>query len=229
MILKKYKNKIYQVVKDSNIDLKIIKKEEATDDYRDYFSLSYDDSMKFSVRNTLDSFFKFEFKYTKFEKNYPETEWLPKGYYAGIELVLEELNNWINTELKDYASEFEELDYWDKAEDNLEYLDYEYIDFEDQKEFTLEEKEQVKVGLNEVQLTINSKLKLDEHQKQLVERRIKYLEEAIERNNKTDWKSIAISTFLGLIMNLGVDTNTGKLIWQIVQSIFSNIPSLPLP
>jgi len=60
-----------------------------------------------------------------------------------------------------------------------------------------------------------------------IDRRIKYLELALNRLSKTDWKGIAFSTIIGLILNLTVDTQTGHAILELFKRIFEGLPRLP--
>lgn len=180
---------------------------------------------KYSIGASKHCYDNLESIYTTFAPGNP-TVAFPRDRYANFEEIKKNFTNWVNNHLKGYIDELNEIDMWNQSSQLVETKTIEKIDFNDNSPFSKEEIIQIKLGLNEAKLVIINNFNLSENQIEIIENRFRYLEEAIDRTNKTDWKGIAISTVIGLVLNLGVDTNTGKAIWELFIKVFSNIPMI---
>ena len=100
------------------------------------------------------------------------------------------------------------------------------IDFDEKGEFTQEEKQQVKLVLNELKTASKVQLELDDTQFKLLSDRLDYLAEAVERSNKFDWKNIAMGSIASAVVALSLDTTKGQLLWKLFVDLLKNIPNL---
>lgn len=228
MLIKKYKNQIYNTLNRKGFNPKDFIIEDINENGYDIGQLRYKrQEMLFQFISSKDSFHYFDVRYKKFDKGLPWTD-LPSGSkFIEFEIVLGIFSMWLDDELSEYINETVTKDLWLIAESNKGSLKLDYIDFDDNSPFTLEEKEQLKLGLNEAKTLLLKEFNFNEHQMKVVEKRLQYLGESIERNTKTDWKGIAVSTIIGLILNLGIDTESGKLVWDLFGKVLDNLPSLP--
>jgi hypothetical protein len=62
--------------------------------------------------------------------------------------------------------------------------------------------------------------KTTKEQRDYVEERLEYLSNAVDRLNRFDWKSLAISTVVGIGINLAVDTQTGPMLMRLLEQAF---------
>ena len=154
---------------------------------------------------------------TRFE---PEQDW------TGIEGILNELQMWLDNNVKAFLRENTEIDLWEEYKNGEKILDISKIDFDDRTTFSLEERSQIKLAINDLKLLIQRKFEIDNNEKASVNRRLDYLIEASERLNKFDWKSLAISTIMSISITLSLDTVRGQQLFEMFKQLFSMIPKL---
>jgi len=59
-----------------------------------------------------------------------------------------------------------------------------------------------------------------------LDEKIEYLNESVNRLNRFDWKGVALSTIIGFVTNLSVDTTTAKHIYDLFQQVFGMASNL---
>ena len=225
MLLKKYKNRLFLLMNELSLDVSDFVKREEEGKFILCHKIS---SFEFSIRFHNDDYHLFDCLMTTFAPGNKVVN-IPNETYCGFDKVEELFQYWIIRDLGAFLAEESEIDMWDQSNNYLKTATIDKIDFDDNSPFDEIEKEQVKLGIGEAKSIVINSFKFSAEQVIIINKRFDYLEKAIDRNNKTDWKSIAISTILGLIMNLGVDTNTGKGIWDLFLKVFQNLPMLPMP
>lgn len=232
MILKKYKNELFNVLIESTIGVDHFDTvDEITENILSqkfsYLKILLRNSrLVFKVIPSSVSFDKFGVNYTRFAPNFPE---------SNVSALIVQIDNfgdvkskfieWLNNDVSRYLSDKNELDLWSN------YLaiqaNFTEIDYREEVTFTLVERQQIKNTLNQFQLSLVQKIKFDSGQLDVINERTAYLIEAVDRLNKTDWKGVAISTMIGLVTALSVDVNTGRLIIDIFKKSFQILPRLP--
>ena len=229
-MLKKYKNELYHLVSRGNFNLSDFSIKEAKENKSSQQQLKYKESkMILTIEESEDSFHNFRIWYTKFEKGYPKVGPSPQKGHTNFASIKNIINSWLNNELKKFILEIEEVDFWSQLSNNKDSFKLEYINFNDSSQFTNDEKEQVKLSLKEAAILIQENILLSKGQFKILEERISYLISTLDRiDKKVDWKTLAIGSFISMILNMGVDTDTGKLIWEILKKVFSNVPALPI-
>jgi hypothetical protein len=63
---------------------------------------------------------------------------------------------------------------------------------------------------------------IDDYDVEIIEKRLLYLSDAVDRLNKTDWYGIAISTLIGISINLSLDTEKGRLLFKLFKQVVEN-------
>ena len=58
-------------------------------------------------------------------------------------------------------------------------------------------------------------------QLRLIQMQLDYLSEAVGRLNRIDWRGLAVSTVITIAIQLSLDTEKGKLLFQLFQQAFS--------
>jgi hypothetical protein len=82
------------------------------------------------------------------------------------------------------------------------------------------------MAINELKLLIHKNMETSEEEQELVNNRLEYLIEAMNRLNKFDWKSVAISTIMSISIALSLDTSKGQMLFDLFKKVFSIIPML---
>jgi hypothetical protein len=94
--------------------------------------------------------------------------------------------------------------------------------------FTENEKEQLKLALNDLKILIIEKFTETQSQIDLVSQNVNYLIEKVESLNKFDWKSVAMSVVVNICTSLMLDPEKARLIWNWFVNLVSSIPRLHL-
>lgn len=63
----------------------------------------------------------------------------------------------------------------------------------------------------------------NDEQLEEINEKLEYISQAVERLIRRDWIGVAISTVIGIGINLGVDTEGGRQLLEFFQEAFSQI------
>jgi hypothetical protein len=58
---------------------------------------------------------------------------------------------------------------------------------------------------------------------ELINARLKYLSDAVDKHNKFDWKGIAINTVIAIIIALSLSPEQGNQLFHLFRQVFSNL------
>lgn len=132
---------------------------------------------------------------------------------------------WLLKHVKEMREELEYPDLWQQLEGNR--LAIQDIDFDQQIPFKTDEKEHLKLGLEEVKALVEEQFALSQNELNRVHKRIDYLIAATDRLNKTDWKGIAISTILSIAFDLSFDSSKHAILMGMFSKIWTVVQTLP--
>jgi hypothetical protein len=105
-------------------------------------------------------------------------------------------------------------------------LGVENISFNETEDFSLEQKTQIKLGFAELKFILARDYANNDNQIKLINDRLDYLIDAVDRLNKTDWKGILISTVIGMITSLTLDRERGAELMNLFINIIHIAPTL---
>lgn len=210
-MLRTKKNKLFDLIKDSEIDISLF---EGTDlentESSDFLISLIDSSLSFKVITSDKSFDYHATIFSKFRAGYPSFRFPGKeGMYSGKwSDVIGKLDAWLKLDVKRYLDEKNALDLWDTLTgrspaivDPLATIDVEY--------FTASEKEEVTLRLELFRSELHEKFADNETLTQDVNRKFDYLISKLDGLNRTDWKSLALGALISLAISLNIDTDTG--------------------
>ena len=63
----------------------------------------------------------------------------------------------------------------------------------------------------------------DREQLAQIDERLSYLDPAVDRLNRFDWKAVALSTLIGMATNLTLDTERGRILWGLFQQAMTAV------
>jgi len=227
-MLKKYKNKLFETVRDSKLQIENFQITEGVNDFGNgTFLLEYlRTPFHFLLRNQKDSFELFDCRYIRFNPSFSETDFVPEqGFYSFDRIHLEFLT-WLKDHLLSYLNEAEEIDMWWQYKNGNKTLNIDSIDFDNKDLFSIDEKAQITLALNDLKLLIENRFQLNEKEMHVVNARLNYLIEAKERLNKFDWKSLLINTIINITAALSLDTHKGQELFLLFKHAFEMIPQL---
>ena len=227
-MLKKYRNEIFNLIKDSkfNID-RFDLSETIKGDFVSTIIKLKGTPLEFIIRQAPDNFKEFDYQYVRFNLNYKISDLTPGwGIFKDFQDVLSVFKDWLYEHINAYIEEENEIDLWTEYKSGNKLLNLEKIDFEDQANFSFDEKEQIKLALNDLKLLIKKNFKISSEEENQVNKRLDYLSDAPERLNKFDWKSLIIPTILNIATALSLNTQQGKELFELFKQVFQVIPKL---
>ena len=223
----KHKNKLFKIIQDSGLGVEHFDINEGETDKVPFLIISYKDSpFQFIIRNSDDNFDLFDCKYTKYGPNYPLSQFEPETGYSDFEFLSGEFLWWLTNVLSPYIEDLNEPDLWEEFKKGNKSFDFNKINFDDKSSFSLDERAQVKLALNELKLLAQKALSTNEKEQEIINARLDYLIDASNRLNKFDWKSLAVSSIISISVALSLDTQKGHLLFELFKKVFSNIPLL---
>ncbi len=100
------------------------------------------------------------------------------------------------------------------------------INFEDKTLFSKDEKIQIKLAINELKFLIIQNFSPNNEEQIIIDNRLDYLIDSVERLNKFDWKSLVLSTIISISISLSLDSEKGRLLFELLRKVFLNIASI---
>lgn len=226
-MLTKYKNQLFDSIKESTFALNQFKYEEFKSDGNYISRINYIDTpFYFYTKNPSNSYKHFQYKYTTFSPGYESTDYIPNNRWVGIDSILRSFRGWLDKDISEYLAENVAIDLWTEFKNTGSSLNLNNIDFDDKDSFTVEEQKQINLALDELKLLIKDNFKTNQEQQSNVNNRLDYLIEGSKRLNKVDWKSIAISTMISISIALTLDAEQGQLLFSLFKKVINALPKL---
>lgn len=169
--------------------------------------------LSFGFIENPNDFHLFLHKYTKFAPKFDETQII--GEYVSIDKVIEIFHTWLNDHVNLAIEEDLEPDLWGDAYRLHDILGNEIIETQDTSDFSEHEIHIIEVALEKFIDLVEEEFHPDEMQSQQIRERLDYLAEATKRSNKFDWQGLVISTLIGIMINLTLDTEKGRLLYEL--------------
>jgi hypothetical protein len=171
----------------------------------------------------------FKVNYTLFNANYPwnwqRTPPAPEGtiYRNPIEDAYARFQEWLANEVKPYIDEMLQPDLWAGIEQQREFVTPTSLTPHDVSFFTDEEKPSLRTSIKQFRLLVCEKFDPTQEQLEIIDERLDYLSEAVDRLNRFDWKSLGLGTVLSIVVALSLDTSKGKLLFDLFKQAFSGM------
>jgi hypothetical protein len=174
----------------------------------------------------------YHLRYTNLWANFAFGPWHEERDYVGkqpgthhffIEDVAFMLEVWINSVVVQYFVEEATEDHWERLKQYQPFISDSTFTQEDLQPFSLEEKVQIRSSLQVFQQLVVENYNPDDDQLEFIEERLDYLSKAVDRLNRFDWKGVAISTVIGIGINLSVDTQTGPKLLKLLEQAFQSV------
>lgn len=221
-MLKKYKNAIFQAVQEYGFEASKIETDEHEVLGHDWFSLTFlDSNLVFEFRCPLKNPHVFDAVFNKFGAtgafDYPDND-DHEGAYVDFAAILGFFKNWLSTEIGLYLEEQSLPDFWAQARGQIELLEPNPPTDEETAFFSKDEKAQLRFSLQDFKRLVEAEFKPEPEQLELINARLDYLTEAVDRLNRYDWKGVAISTVIGIATTLTLDTQRGQVLWGLFQT-----------
>jgi hypothetical protein len=234
-MLKKYKNALFEAIRDADLDPSIF---EATEEqstlvqapnygfspsplatYPTFTVHLVGSKLLFAVRDSPSNFDEFRGIYWEFSPTAEQKERFPgSGNYCPFSDVLVSFNTWLTDHVKRQVEENTLPDFWAQARGQKELLEGVPPIDEETAFFSEDEKAQLRFSLQDFKRLVEAEFQPEPEQSELINARLDYLTEAVDRLNRYDWKGVAISTVIGIATTLTLDTQRGQVLWGLFQT-----------
>ena len=217
-MLKKYKNNFIEIIKKEGLN----PTDFSADDSDDIFVISCDNApLEFGME--CISHTEFEYQFTRFDMGFP-TE-LHRGF-VNIEDIYIAFTGWLNLHVKSFLDEESTPDLWSYIESQKELISDIITDKTEFQLFRDEEKKQIRVCIDEFRLLIVEHYSPSKDELKVIDARLKYLSGSLDRLNKFDWLGLAIQTVLCISIALSLDSEKGKMLFELFKQVFAQITKL---
>ncbi len=191
------------------------------------FLIEYVNSpLRFEVDCSTEGYNYLDCRNTVLAKGFPLSDFHTNefgGNWVDINTIYEEFALWLNNVVKEYIDEQTLPDLWAQLEQQREFIPSAKMEKDDTLPYSEEEKAQIRLSINEFRLQIVNNFKPDDYQLKVIDDRLRYLSEALDRLNRVDWKAVAITSIISFSMALSLDTEKGKLLFNLFKQIFSKV------
>ena len=223
-MLKRYRNGFIDVIKEAGLSPTDFHAEENERGGTAEFIISFRDTpFKFVTSNLRPDQHHFRCFYTIFAPDFPMSSTVPRAGFVMIQIVYIEFKNWLTGPVTDYIDDLMTPDLWAQIEKAKPLVTGDKISGDELTNFSEEEKIQLRLSINEFRLAIISNFSPSEEKMRIVEDRLHYLGEALDRLNRFDWRGIALSTILSITIALSLDTEKGRLLYELFKRAFATI------
>lgn len=181
----------------------------------------------FYITDAPDSYDRFRYSYSLYAPNFPVTPFFPEHEdYCTFNVILAAFSNWLSDHLKKFTEDLSVPDLWKDYLDQGKLISIQQMDFGDRRRFSIDEKRRLSFAIRDLKYLIQDRFQTREEQQQMVDERLDYLVESMEQLNKFDWKSVVVSIIFSIIVALTLDTEKGRELFALFNSLFSLIPRM---
>jgi hypothetical protein len=235
-MLTRYKNVLLKIIVESGLDISQFDgkeqifyelDEKGKPVERDAFVIEVKGSpLKFTVINDPESYHFFLIRCIEFTPAFEERKFLVHPWYDDKQLVdkshsideLEKnLTDWLSNHVKVYLEDVTLPDLWSQIENITLAGILPAIPGRDTSDFSGVEKVQIRIAMQNFQQAIIQDFGPSEKQMEDISHQLKYLSDAVNRLNRFDWRALALSTVLSIAVTLSVDTQTGRVLLNMLQ------------
>ena len=220
-MLKRYKNALFQATQVAGLDVVDFT---ADDTATAFFVNYYRAGLKFMVNPHDENPHEFDYSLTPYTGAEPNAGWLgpyPEEGTIAFEQVLAAFKRWLEQDIRLAIEEELIPDLWVTASESG--LAPDGQPEQQSSEFEPSEREQLKAAITTFHVLLESTFHPTDDQAAFISMRLDYLTEAVDRLNRFDWKSVAISTLITISVALSLDTERGRVLYGLFQQALAAV------
>ena len=165
----------------------------------------------FGIYHSHDSYELASWTCSEFKPRFPR--YVSSGLFP-IQYVFDAFKRWLDGSVKPFLLEEATPDLWALASATSLAVPAE-LSTDDTAAFSASEIAALKMALRAFETGVRDAFVLSEEQRTLVAERLLYLELALTRLSKTDWKGVAISTLVTVATALSLNTDQGRQLFDL--------------
>ncbi len=221
-MLKRDKNTFIEIIKSKGLELSSFKRYEKDNvDGNPAFIIQLENSpLYFMARTRNEDYHEHDSRFIKFGPNFPKSDYVPSQNWDSIEKVYEIFEYWLDSHVKTYLEEIDIPDLWEQLEGKT-LFSTDPLSNRTSDSFTKPEKERICASLEHFKKLAVMEYNPSDEQLEIIQDRISYLADSLDRLNKVDWQGIAISTVISISIALSLDTEKGRHLFTLFKQAFT--------
>ncbi len=182
-----------------------------------------DSGLRFEITDIPTTLHQFFANYTRFDAGCPLRRSGPGKPYLPIDRVYVLFSEWLMKELKPYIEEMKQPDLWQQIEQQKQLVSADPLTDCETSPFTEAEKQQVRVSIGQFRVLIVESFSPTQEQLEVINQRLDYLSGGVDRLSRFDWKALALAIVVGIGINLCVDAEGGRKLFELFRQAFSGV------
>lgn len=223
MLLNKQKNELFKIVETNNLspDLFVVSEELM------YFVITLrDTNLRFCVGQHFGQSDLYVCRYTLIASIHSQDPRYHNPDNASFIEIQNIFGLWLNENVIPYLENFTIPDLWAEMKNVNDVFKWKSFSSEDYVFFSTAERTQIKESIDRLEVLLINEYSPTKEQTIEINGKLTYLKIAVDRLNKFDWKSVAITTVIGIATTMAVDTTTGGRLWSLLQQAFGPVIKL---
>lgn len=241
-MLKKYKNGFIDIIRDQGLDpadfitaeISDARPTPGTPEFKElHFTLRFKNTpLGFEVRHTSQNLHVFAIRATRFNMHFTTVDEVTEQPFGAsskpmlpdIHWVYTQFTAWLTNHVKLYIEEMTLPDLWQQIEQQKQLVSADPLTDYETSPFTEPEKQEVRASIGQFRVLILESFSPTQEQLEVIDQKLDYLMAAVDRPiNRFDWKSIAVSTVIGIVTALSLDTERGRQLFELFKQAFSGV------
>lgn len=230
VLLKEHKNGFIPLMRDANLSPERFQVQETMPDHCAHFVLILlGTPFRFTTRMNYENYDEFDCQYVRFAPGFPLSPWYPESTsWSHIDDIYDMFSSWLEEHIERFFMEADAPDLWSQIQSQTPVVSDEPVGSDDREPFTQPEQVQLRMAIKEFRQVIIEKHAPNDEQQKLIDNRLEYLSEQLPQLNRINWRSVALTTLIAIVIQLTLSTEQGKVLFEMGQRILSNIvPLLP--
>jgi len=136
--------------------------------------------------------------------------------------IQQEFTKWLQYNVSLYLKNEMAPDLWAVSQQENEVFGIPTFDLSETPDYSSKDKDILRIAVAAFRSRLIESFHPEKDQLDQIDQRLNYLTKSIDRLNKIDWKSLLLSTVIGIATSLSLDTERGRLLFEIARQVFSN-------
>ena len=179
---------------------------------------------RFEIEQTSENFNMFHMYQTYYKPGFPLHG--PLGANNKINRVLNQIDHWLKTVVNPYIEEIKLSQKWKEIETENLFNRSDNWQIDDLSRLNIEEVRFLEDAINEIKIEIKKEFNPSIELIKTIDEKLDYIVKSVDRLNRFDLRGVVFNTFISIGVNLAVDTESGKVLFEIFCNAFNSIPTL---
>jgi hypothetical protein len=224
-MLNQYKQSFFDAIGESGLDPRSFQARESQIEGEGVFEVSLRNSpLAFFVKNNRVNFHEFKWRYTMFGPDFPLTVYFPgQQEWGNGNHMSVYFHNWLHSTVIPYLEDLLQPDPWQQLEVQRSLVAGEGSVKDGMGLFSDDERARLRLALNEFRVVVEETFQPTREEMELINARLEYLSDAVDRLGKIDWRAVALTTLINIATTLALDPDKAKTLYALFERVFTKV------